>query len=99
MSLRVRGSRSERIQGPGGSHPRIFEGAEFGASDILQGLSYTSIPGTSGTDSAIWLELTTERRRSEPGRTGVKTFLFQVQNQGSPDQDALGHCGVRLPLR
>lgn len=99
MSLRVRGRRSERIQGPGGWRPRIVEGAEFGASDILQGLSYTSIPGTSGTDSAIWLELTTERGRSEPGRTGVKTFLFQVQNQGNADQDALGHCGVRLPLQ
>lgn len=32
-----------------------------GASDILQGLSYPSIPGTSGTDSAMWLELTAER--------------------------------------
>lgn len=69
-----------------------------GASDILQGLSYPSIPGAGGTDSALWLELTTERGRSEPGRTGVKTFVFQVQNQGSADQDVLGHCGVRLPL-
>lgn len=64
-----------------------------GASDKLQGLSYASIPGAGGTDSALWLELTTERGRNEPGRTGVKTFVSQVQNQGSADQDALDTVG------
>lgn len=47
-----------------------------GASDLLRGLSYPSTPGAGGTHSAVLLELTTKGGRSEPGRTGLKTFLF-----------------------